>query len=145
MECIAKLNLRVLAGKASPTPSIASSLGPKGVNLMQFCKACNDLTKDLTPGELVRVIIKIFKDKTFTIKVRGRSSTDVIKSILNITKGSSAPGKEIINSISTIKLMEIVQESMKFMNTRNIDCAAKILEGKLKSMGISIDTGEKNG
>ena len=39
---ISNLNLRVSAGKAAPNPGIASSLGPKGVNLMQFCKACNE-------------------------------------------------------------------------------------------------------
>ena len=33
---ISNLNLRVSAGKAAPNPGIASSLGPKGVNLMQF-------------------------------------------------------------------------------------------------------------
>ena len=34
----AKVNLRVMAGVAKPNPKMGQSLGPLGVNMMQFCK-----------------------------------------------------------------------------------------------------------
>ena len=34
----AKINLRAWAGIAKPNPKMGQSLGPLGINMMQFCK-----------------------------------------------------------------------------------------------------------
>lgn len=34
----ATVNLRVLAGVAKPNPKMGQTLGPLGINMMQFCK-----------------------------------------------------------------------------------------------------------
>ena len=38
------VRLRVNAGKAAPSPAIGQSLGPLGVNMMEFCKEFNNRT-----------------------------------------------------------------------------------------------------
>ena len=38
MTLRATINLRVLAGVAKPNPKMGQSLGPLGINMMQFCK-----------------------------------------------------------------------------------------------------------
>ena len=41
------IKLNVPAGQANPSPPVGPALGSKGVNIMEFCKAFNDKTKDL--------------------------------------------------------------------------------------------------
>ena len=36
--------LRLIAGKAQPSPAIGQALGPLGVNMVEFCKQFNDRT-----------------------------------------------------------------------------------------------------
>ena len=38
------VKLQIQAGKASPAPPVGTSLGPHGINLMQFCKEYNAKT-----------------------------------------------------------------------------------------------------
>jgi hypothetical protein len=37
-NCIATVNLRVLAGVAKPNPKMGQALGPLGINMMKFCE-----------------------------------------------------------------------------------------------------------
>lgn len=136
-EVVAKLKLKVPAGKASPTPAIASSLGPKGVNLMKFCQACNELTASFGSGD-VRVRVLLYQDKTFDVVVRGKISTNVIKDFLKLGKGSSAPGKDFISSIGRGEVDEMAKELMCYMNTRDFDAAVRTVMGKVASMGIKV-------
>jgi large subunit ribosomal protein L11 len=135
---VSSLNLRVIAGKASPSPAIASSLGPKGVNLMQFCKACNDASASFNQGEQIRVKINIFKDKTFKLQLCGPSSTDIIKSFLKVKKFSSSPGKDIVHYMDQADVNEICKKLLPYMNTRSHESAFKMVVGKLKSMGVQL-------
>lgn len=138
-KTVARVKLRVAAGKVSPTPAIASSLGPKGVNLMQFCKKCNEVTANCPPGQLVRAMVSLFEDKTFDINIKGTPVSDIIKSAVNVTKGASAPGKQSVGIINYNKLEELAKNNMGFMNTRDISAAVRMLEGTAKSMGLKIE------
>ena len=44
IKTILKLNLS--AGAANPAPPVGTALGPHGVNIMEFCNAYNEKTKD---------------------------------------------------------------------------------------------------
>jgi len=41
------IKLQIQAGKANPAPPIGTALGPHGINIMDFCNAFNEKTKDL--------------------------------------------------------------------------------------------------
>ena len=45
-QVIGLIKLQIPAGKATPAPPIGPALGQHGVNIMDFCKAYNDQTKD---------------------------------------------------------------------------------------------------
>ena len=38
------VKLIVAAGKANPAPPVGTALGPRGVNIMNFCKQFNEAT-----------------------------------------------------------------------------------------------------
>ena len=45
-KVIGEVKLQIEAGKANPAPPIGPALGARGVNIMEFCKAFNEKTKD---------------------------------------------------------------------------------------------------
>ncbi len=42
-EVVAQIKLQIPAGQANPAPPVGTALGPRGVNIMAFCKEFNDL------------------------------------------------------------------------------------------------------
>jgi len=43
-EKVAEIKLQIPAGQANPAPPVGTALGPRGVNIMAFCKECNAAT-----------------------------------------------------------------------------------------------------
>ena len=50
------VKMRLLPGKANPAPPVGSILGARGLNIMNFCKAFNDETKDFDMKDLPRIV-----------------------------------------------------------------------------------------
>ena len=46
-KVIGEIKLQIAATKANPSPPVGPALGQKGVNIMEFCKAFNERTKDM--------------------------------------------------------------------------------------------------
>ena len=67
------VKLQIPAGKANPSPPVGPALGSRGVNIMEFCKAYNERTKDMGNWRLP-VIITVYADKTFTFEVKHKVS-----------------------------------------------------------------------
>ena len=63
-----KLTLELEAGKANPG-KVGRFLAPTGVNLMQFCNAYNDMTKDKI-GQIIPAEITVYENRTFSIKLK---------------------------------------------------------------------------
>merc|ERR1719217_793877 len=63
------IKLALDAGKASPAPPVGPALGAKGVNIMAFCKEYNARTAD-SIGTVIPVELKVFEDKSFSIKLK---------------------------------------------------------------------------
>ena len=59
------IKLQIPAGQANPAPPVGPALGQQGVNIMEFCKAFNDSTKDQS-GMIIPVVITVYADRSFT-------------------------------------------------------------------------------
>ena len=57
-EILGLIKLQIPAGGANPSPPVGPALGQRGLNIMDFCKAFNDKTKDLEKGAPIPVIIQ---------------------------------------------------------------------------------------
>lgn len=64
-KVIGEVKLQIEAGKANPAPPIGPALGARGVNIMEFCKAFNEKTKDQM-GWRLPVVITVYSDKSFS-------------------------------------------------------------------------------
>ncbi|QED23143.1 50S ribosomal protein L11 [Candidatus Deianiraea vastatrix] len=135
---ISIVKLQLLPGKATPAPPVGSVLGQRGVNIMDFCKKFNDITKDM--GNLrVTVIISINpKDKSFTLKVNLPSASDLIKEECGITSGSKEPGKNIVYEMSLDQVRKVAQVKMQDMSVMTVDAAMNVIAGTARSMGIKV-------
>ncbi|MDR1615186.1 MAG: 50S ribosomal protein L11 [Campylobacteraceae bacterium] len=136
-KVIGEIKLQIAAGKANPSPPVGPALGQRGVNIMEFCKAFNEKTKDLA-GFNIPVIITVYADKSFTFITKQPPATDLIKKAAGITKGSDNPLKNKIAKITKAQILEIVDRKIVDMNTSDKEQAAKIIAGSARSIGIEV-------
>ena len=132
------LKLQIPAGAANPSPPVGPALGQRGVNIMEFCKAFNERTKDKA-GFKLPVVITVYTDKSFTFEVKQPPMTDLIKKVAGIKSGSSNPLKQKIGKLSREQIMEIVDMKIKDLNTNDKEAAARIVAGSARSIGIETE------
>ena len=132
------LKLQIPAGAANPSPPVGPALGQRGVNIMEFCKAFNEKTKDKA-GFKLPVVITVYTDKSFTFEVKQPPMTDLIKKVAGIKSGSSNPLKQKIGKLSRDQIMEIVDMKIKDLNTDDKEAAARIVAGSARSIGIETE------
>jgi len=135
---VGQIKLQVAAGKANPAPPIGPALGQRGLNIMEFCKQFNDMTKALEPGMPVPVVITYFADKTFTIEAKTAPTSFWIRKKAKLDKGSTAPGRQEVGQITYADAKEIAAMKMKDMGLDSIDSAVKSVMGTAFSMGIKV-------
>jgi len=131
------LKLQIPAGKANPSPPVGPALGQRGINIMEFCKAFNEKTKDMM-GFTIPVEITVFSDRSFTFITKQPPATDLLKKAAGIQKGSSNPLKDKVGKITKAQLKEIAEKKLPDLNTDDVEVAMKILAGSARSMGIEI-------
>lgn len=136
-KVVGELKLQIPAGKANPSPPVGPALGQRGVNIMEFCKAFNEKTKDM--GDFnIPVVITIYQDKSFTFITKRPPVTDLIKKAAKITKGSDNPLKNKVGKLTSKQLEEIAQTKMEDLNASDIEAAKLIVAGSARSMGVEI-------
>ena len=132
------LSLQIAAGKANPSPPVGPALGQRGVNIMEFCKAFNDKTKEMEPGSPIPVLITIYKDKSFTFVTKKPPVSYLIKKAVKLKKGCQTPGRSTVSSITRKQMEEIAEVKMEDMNADTLDAAVAMIAGSAYSMGIKV-------
>lgn len=131
------IKLQIQAGAANPAPPVGPALGQRGVNIMEFCKAFNEKTKDKA-GFKLPVIITVYTDKSFTFITKQPPASALIKKAANLKKGSDNPLKNKVGKITKAQLMEIVNMKIADLNTDDPEQAANTIAGSARSMGVEI-------
>jgi large subunit ribosomal protein L11 len=131
------IKLQVPGGQANPAPPVGPALGQHGVNIMEFCKAFNAQTQDQN-GRIIPVEITVFEDRSFTFITKTPPAAVLIKEAAGIAKGSAEPNREKVARISRDQVRQIAETKLQDLNARDIDQAAKIIEGTARSMGVEV-------
>lgn len=138
----AMVKLQVPAGKANPAPPVGTALGPKGVNIMDFCKQFNERTKKIEPGTPIPVEIAVYQDRSFTFEMKSPPNTFFIKKAIGLAKGHTKPGAgDPIGKITTSQISAIAKEKMCDMNANTVEAAASMIAGSARSMGLEVVEG----
>ena len=141
-EITGYINLIIPAGSANPSPPIGPALGQHGVNIMEFCKAFNAQTEKLEKGMPTPVVITVYKDRSFTFITKKAPNSYYILKALKLKQGSKTPGKgEPVAVVKKSVLRELAKDKMTDMNAKDLDGAARIMEGSARSMGIQVVEG----
>jgi large subunit ribosomal protein L11 len=136
-KIVDQFKLQIPAGKANPSPPVGPALGQRGINIMEFCKAFNEKTKDMM-GFNIPVVITVYSDRSFTFITKQPPATDLIKKAAGIQKGSDNPLKNKVGKITQAQLEEIAKTKMPDLNTEDIEAAKRIIAGSCRSMGVEI-------
>jgi len=70
-EIVAHIKLQIPAGQANPAPPVGTALGPRGVNIMAFCKEFNAATQKQA-GDILPVVITVYKTSRLRSSPRAR-------------------------------------------------------------------------
>jgi len=136
-KAVGKIKLQITAGKANPAPPIGPALGQHGVNIMQFCKEYNAKTQDKA-GTIIPVEITVYEDRSFTFVLKTPPSAELIKKAANVEKGSAAPNKTKVGSLTKAKVTEIARSKLPDLNAVTIEAAEKMIVGTARNMGILV-------
>jgi large subunit ribosomal protein L11 len=131
------LKLQIKGGQANPAPPVGPALGQRGINIMEFCKAFNDKTKEFM-GQPVPVVITIYKDKKFDFIIKTPPASHLIKEAMKLKSGSKETGRLSAGIITKEQLKKIAEAKMKDLSAFDIEEAIKIIAGSARSMGIQV-------
>ena len=118
-----------------PAPPVGSTLGPHGINLMQFCKEFNDKTSSMQG--MVPAVVSIYEDRSFDFVIKTPPVAELIKQTLNI-KGAGNPKKDVAGTLTQAQLREIAEKKMPDLQSYDVEAAMKQVAGTCRSMGVKI-------
>jgi len=137
-EIVGQIKLQIPAGQANPAPPVGPALGQQGVNIMAFCKEFNAATQKQA-GDILPVVITVYKDKSFTFITKSPPASVLIKKIANIASGSKEPNKQKVAKLSKKQVQDIVKIKMKDLNARTEEAAYRIIAGTARQMGVEVE------
>ncbi len=133
------LKLQLPAGQATPAPPVGPALGQHGVNIMEFCKAYNEATKNQTPGIIIPVELTVYQDRSFSFVTKTPPAAVLIRRAAGIEKGSAEPNRDKVGKISRAQIKDIAETKFKDLSANDVDQAMKIIEGTARSMGVTVE------
>jgi large subunit ribosomal protein L11 len=137
-EIVGQIKLQIPAGQANPAPPVGPALGQQGVNIMAFCKEFNAATQKQA-GDILPVVITVYKDKSFTFITKSPPASVLIKKIANIASGSKEPNKQKVGKLTKKQVQDIVKIKMKDLNARTEEAAYRIIAGTARQMGVDVE------
>jgi len=132
-----KFKMMIPAGAANPSPPVGPALGQRGVNIMEFCKAFNERTRDKS-GFKIPVVVTVYADRSFTFETKQPPASELILKAANLKSGSDNPLKNKVATLTTAQIDEIVEMKISDLNTDDKEMAARIIAGTCRSMGVEI-------
>ena len=145
-KVVGSLKLQVKAGQANPSPPIGPTLGQRGINIMEFCKAFNARSQEMEQGSPVPVVITYYADKSFTFEMKTPPASFLLKKAAglkpvgkrNRAKGSDKPGRTTAGTVTVKQVREIAEAKMKDLSANDIEAAMQIILGSARSIGIEV-------
>lgn len=136
-KVLAMIKLQIQAGKANPAPPVGPALGQHGVNIMEFCNAFNERTKEQM-GLVIPAVITVYQDRSFSFITKTPPASVLLLKAAGLESGSSEPSKVVAGTVSLAKVREIAELKMPDLNAGSIEAAMKIIAGTARSMGLEV-------
>jgi large subunit ribosomal protein L11 len=135
---VAKINLQIPAGQATPAPPVGPALGEHKLNIMDFCKKFNDATKGEIPGTIIPVVISVHMKGTFDFILKQPPAAELIKMAAGVQSGSAEPNRIKVARITREQVRRIAERKLPDLNTYKMESAMRIIEGTARNMGVEV-------
>ena len=138
-EIVGTINLVIPGGGATPAPPVGPALGAKGVNIGAFVKQFNDATSAQLKGEIIPVVITVYKDKTFTFILKQPPVSAQVRKAAGIEKGAGNAGPLTeVGKITKAQVLEIAKKKGGEMTAASLAAAMRSVAGTARSMGVKV-------
>jgi large subunit ribosomal protein L11 len=133
------IKLLISPGGANPSPPVGPALGQKGVNIMDFCKAFNDRTKEMDKDLKVPVNITVYEDRSFTFVTKTPPASELILKALKLAKGSPTPHNKKVGKLTYAQMEELAKIKMPDLTAADLKAAVRSIAGTARSMGVEVE------
>jgi large subunit ribosomal protein L11 len=130
-----QVTMELTAGEAL-VAELGKMLGQTGVNLVAVKKEY-DTTTAAHRGDIVPVVITVFEDRTFNLRLKTPPTAFLIKKALG-RPGSARPGHVVAGTLTKDQLRAIAERKLPDLNTTDVEAAMRTIAGTARSMGIHI-------
>jgi len=150
-QVTAQVKLQCPGGQATPAPPVGPALGAHGVNIGMFVKQFNDKTANLK-GMMTPVVITVYSDRSFEFIIKSPPAAVLLKQAAGLPIEKKAAGKQIPAEelakksgkykgfkVTKKQVMEIAEKKKNDLGARDLEHAARIIEGTARSMGITVE------
>mgnify|MGYP001153412248 CR=1 FL=1 len=137
-EILKVIKVHLKGGQASPAPPVGPALSQAGVQVMEFCRQFNDATKTRA-DETIPTEIIVYKDRSFSFKLKTPLTSELIKKELMIEKGSPEPNRVRVGYLTREQLRKITLIKLPDLNTTDLEKADRIIAGTCRQMGVEVE------
>lgn len=139
-QMVGQAKFQVPGGSATPAPPVGTSLGKYGINLGQFVSQFNERTREFN-GTPIPVVVTVYSDRTFEFITKSPPAASLLKQAAGIASGSGEPNKKKVGKVTRTQIHDICKKKMADLNARDLEHAARMIEGTARSMGLEVVEG----
>ena len=129
----------VEGGKASAAPPLGPALGPLKVNIGQVVSDINKKTADFKGMKVPIKVIVDTETRDYKIKIGTPPASQLIKSELNLKKGSGTPDKVFVGDLSLEQIKKVAKMKFSSLVAQNLSSAVREIAGTCFSLGVKVD------
>ena len=133
------IKLLITPGAANPSPPVGPALGQKGVNIMEFCTAFNNATKEMDKALPLPTVITVYEDRTFSFVTKTAPAAKLILRAIAAKKGSATPNTSKIGKLTRDQLEEIAKTKQPDLTAAGLEAAIRTVAGTARSMGVDVE------
>ena len=131
------IKMQIVGGAANPAPPVGPALGQHGINIMEFCKAFNAKTKEMS-GKIIPVVITVYADRSFTFITKTPPASSLLLEAAGLKKGSGEPNREKVGEVTVSQMKKIAETKWEDLNAASLESAVEMIKGTAKSMGLIV-------
>ena len=139
-QMVGQAKFQVPGGSATPAPPVGTSLGRYGINLGQFVSQLNERTREFN-GTPIPVVVTVYSDRSFEFITKSPPAASLLKQAAGIASGSGEPNKKKVGKVTHSQIQDICKKKMADLNARDLEHAARMIEGTARSMGLEVVEG----
>jgi len=134
-----KVSVLIEGGKATAAPPLGPALGPLKVNIGQVVADINKKTADFKGMKVPVDVVVDTEDKSYEIIIGTPPASQLIKSELNLKKGSSKCNIDYVANITLDQIKKVARMKFDALLANDLSAAVREIAGTCYSLGIKID------